>query len=287
MKTYIILFGITGDLSRRMLLPSLESLLSSELISNIFLYGVSRRDLKKEDIFSQDSLLSENFKSIKLDENIQDYKNLLNSIELENNDQILIYLSVPPTSALSYVKKLGEAGFNKKNIKLLLEKPFGINYSSAKNFLCEINQYFSEEQVYKVDHYMAKKNSQFIIPFKIANQSFFEEFFNNKFVEKIEVLGLEQIDIQGRSIFYEQTGALRDFIQGHLMQLLILTLCDAKDKDINHILQQRSECVNELSLLNDDSCTNAQYEGYKEEVNNEKSNVETYAKVVLNSSNPK
>jgi glucose-6-phosphate 1-dehydrogenase len=97
-------------------------------------------------------------------------------------------------------------------------------------------------------------------------------------VKKIDVIGLEQLDIQGRSVFYEQTGALRDFIQGHLMELLILTLSSS--------LSERVSCINQLYIPNYEECVNAQYEGYKQEVGNKSSVTETFAKVTVYSKNP-
>jgi glucose-6-phosphate 1-dehydrogenase len=173
MKTYILLFGITGDLSKRMLLPSLEFLLQNNKIDIEYMYGVSRRELNISEILNESlgsnsntSTIKNKLSGVKLGDDIEDYRKFKSLINLQNNDQLLIYLSVPPTSAMSYVKLLGESGLNTNNIKLMLEKPFGTDLQSAKTFLNVINQFYNEEQVYKIDHYLAKKNSQMLIEYR-------------------------------------------------------------------------------------------------------------------------
>jgi glucose-6-phosphate 1-dehydrogenase len=179
--TYILLFGITGDLSKRMLLPSLERLLAQNIIQDICIYGVSRRDLDVSDILTT-SLnkplaqiqLHGKVIGIKLADNLQDYIDFKNKLNLTENDQLIIYLSVPPTSALQYVELLGKSNLNGDNVKLMLEKPFGIDLDSANHFLSVINQFFKEEQVYKIDHYLAKRNSQALMEFRNSNDKLAE-----------------------------------------------------------------------------------------------------------------
>jgi glucose-6-phosphate 1-dehydrogenase len=287
MNTYILLFGITGDLSKRMLLPSLEKLLSNNMINNIYVYGVSRRDLDVNEILTtslnkpiENISLSDKVSGIKLSDNLQDYIDFKNKLNLSNEDQLLIYLSVPPTSALQYVEFLGNAGLNGNNVKLMLEKPFGTDYASANNFLSIIAKFYREEQVYKIDHYLAKRNAQALLEFRKNNENNLRNYWNDQYIEKIEVIAAEALDIQGRGVFYEQTGALCDFIQGHLFELLLLTIIDIDKKDL---FEARSICAQSLEINNINNCVRGQYLGYKEEVNNTMSYVETYAKVILSS----
>jgi glucose-6-phosphate 1-dehydrogenase len=287
MKTYILLFGVTGDLSKRMLLPSLENLLKTKKISNLYIYGVSRRQIDINELLKtsfgdnyKKTNISKKIEAIVLDENFDDYLKLKNKIKLNSKDQLLIYLSVPPTNALKYVELLGKAKFNTKNIKLLLEKPFGTDYKSAKDFLTIIDKYYDEKQVYKIDHYLAKANAQALINDYRKSKDLIK-IWNNENIKFIDVCAYENIDVQGRTVFYEQTGALRDFIQGHLIELLLLTICPIT----SNIVQSRIECIKQLKL-NINESIRGQYIGYSDEVGST-TNVETYASVVLKSNNAK
>ncbi|MDR0857292.1 MAG: hypothetical protein LBM76_02825 [Mycoplasmataceae bacterium] len=282
MKTYILLFGITGDLSKRMLLPSIEFLLKANKIKVEHLYGVSRRDIDINEILelslgneAKESILKNKISSIKLSDKLADYISFKESIKLDSNSQLLIYLSVPPTSACDYVEWLGKAGLNTKNVKLLLEKPFGTDYESASTFLESIDKYYKEDQVYKVDHYLAKKNAQLLIEFR----KHMKTKYDLKNIKEITVAASETIDIQGRGIFYEQTGALRDFIQGHLLELLLLVICNIPVK-ASDIVNKRVLAVKKLSLVPTE-CFRAQYESYKDEVQNANTVVETFASIAL------
>jgi glucose-6-phosphate 1-dehydrogenase len=138
MRNIVLIFGITGDLSKRMLLPSLAYLCNNKKIPNIILYGVSRRDINPEDLFPSHPFIE--FNGIKLNDSLLEYVDFLKKLDLKKEDQLYIYLSTPPSSALMYVEMLGQAGFNKDNVKLLLEKPFGTDYDSASSFLSVINK---------------------------------------------------------------------------------------------------------------------------------------------------
>jgi glucose-6-phosphate 1-dehydrogenase len=281
--TYILLFGITGDLSKRMLLPSLDNLIENKKINDIFIYGVSRRDLDVNVILNESlkekastSKLINNILGVKLSDDINEYIEFKKKLNLKDTDQLLIYLSVPPTSAMLYVELLGKIGLNEKNVKLMLEKPFGTNLATANEFLNVVNKYFNERQVYKIDHYLAKANAQAITQFKFNNKAVF-----NSPIDKIEIVAYETIDIQGRGVFYEQTGALRDFIQGHLMELLLLTIMENNSLNEADIIRNRIKAINSLTISNIGDCIRGQYDGYKCEVNNNSSSVETFANISL------
>jgi glucose-6-phosphate 1-dehydrogenase len=287
MNTYILLFGVTGDLSKRMLLPSIEFLLSNKKIENIKIFGVSRRTIDVNEVLNaslgddyKNSNVAKNIESIVLDSDLEDYIAFKNNLNLKKEDQLLIYLSVPPANALKYVEFLGKAGLNSNNVKLMLEKPFGVDYDSANNFLKIIDTYYNENQVYKIDHYLAKANAQKLINIYRRSETF-KHIWNKDFIDKIEVVANESIDIQGRSVFYDQTGALRDFIQGHLFELLLLTICDIDGNTI----ENRINVAKSLNLV-ENKAIRGQYIGYEQEVGHS-SNIETYASVLLNFNNEK
>src|SRR5690606_21768911 len=142
------------------------------------------------------------------------------AISAQPTDQVLMYLAVPPGAAAQIVDLLGDAGFNTPNVRILFEKPFGLDLVSAKDFIERTGRYFADEQIYRIDHYMAKEIATEILRIRrTASDADLQ-----KRIKAVNIVAVEKIGIEGRAQFYEQTGALRDFIQGHLMQLLALVL---------------------------------------------------------------
>ncbi len=300
--TILIIVGITGDLSKRKLLPAIGEIAKTGMIPSQFkILGVTRKsDIAIDDLLKNTSnkeYLRENTEFFQMDlEDIKDYKKLENKLgeiekEFGSNAEYLFYLSVPPATSKRIIGLIGESGLaNKACTKLLLEKPFGTDLESAKDLSSHIEEYFKSEQVYRIDHYMAKETAQNIIVFRGGN-SLFKRTWNKDFISRIEVIVSEEIGIEGRANFYEQTGALRDLIQSHLLQLLALTLMDMpKNEDIEEVPRLRYEALNKLHIKENDSSLSVkrgQYSGYRQEVGNEKSMTETFASIELESSDPK
>ena len=301
--TILIIVGITGDLSKRKLLPAIGQIATTGMIpeqfkilgvtrqSGIQLEGLLKDTLNKEYLRKNTELFKMNLSEVK------DYKKLedkLEEIEKEFGEkaQYLFYLSVPPVISKSIIKLIGESGLAKRDgTKLLLEKPFGTDLESAKDLADHIDKYFKTNQIYRIDHYMAKETAQNIIVFREGN-SLFKRTWNKDFINRIEVTVSEEIGIEGRANFYEQTGALRDLIQSHLLQLLALTLMDLpKEERVDDVPRLRYEALKQLKMKEGETSTTyakrGQYKGYREEVGNDKSMVETFASIDLESSDPK
>jgi len=297
--TILIIIGISGDLSKRKLLPAIGAIAATGMIPEKFkIVGVTRRaDLDLDELIkntsNKDYLIS-NTELFGMDlDNESDYLKLsdrLSEIEKEFGDttQFLFYLSVPPTVSKIIIELIGKSGLAKRpETKLLLEKPFGIDLKSATELVGHIDQYFENRQVYRIDHYLAKETAQNIIVFRNGN-SLFKKTWNKDFIEKIEITVSEEIGIEGRASFYEQTGALRDLIQSHLLQLLALTLMDMpQEGHLEEVPQLRYKALMNLSIPSDLSLLShvkrGQYKGYREEVNNPNSMVETFASIDLES----
>jgi glucose-6-phosphate 1-dehydrogenase len=216
-----------------------------------------------------------------------DYMRLKDVIALGPDDQLLVYLSVPPGAAAQIVDFMGEAGINSRQVKLLFEKPFGVDYESATGMITRTARYYSEDQIYRIDHYLAKEMAQNIIAFRGGN-AMFAHIWNNNSIEKIEIIASEKIGIEGRAGFYEQTGALRDFLQGHLMQLLALTLMDIPSElDWDRVPELRLKALQSIQPATPDLAQRAQYDTYQSEAENSGSTTETFVSVELASSAPK
>lgn len=290
MKTKLVIFGVTGDLSTRKLLPALAKIISTGDFDDLSIIGVSRRELDIDQLLGlslRNAELSGRISGFSMDVSIsEDYLRLKDFIALGDNEQLLIYLSVPPVATAHIVEFLGQAGLNMPQAKLLLEKPFGVDLESAYQMIDHVAKYYDEAQIYRIDHYLAKEMTQNIIAFRGGN-ALFNHVWNKSAIEKIEVVALEKIGIEGRAQFYEQTGALRDVVQGHLMQLLALTLMEIPhDFDWNDMAMLRLGALRQLQSANPNRAVRAQYQGYQAEVGNPGSLTETFAAIELASISP-
>lgn len=289
-KTKLVIFGITGDLSRRKLLPALADIVRSGEHEDLSIIGVSRRAIDVGELMESAGVgreLAERTSIATIDlAEPQEYHRLKTALNLAKDEQALFYLAVPPGAAAQIVDLLGEAGLNQPNIKLLFEKPFGFDFESAKDFIDRTARYFSEEQVYRIDHYMAKEVAQQVIRLQ---QTAVDQHhrWSNQTVESIEIIASESIGIEDRAGFYEQTGALRDIVQGHLMQLLSLVLMPyPQNFDVESLPMYRLEALRSLQPADPRKSVRAQYVGYQQEVDNIGSQTETFVSLRLQSEDP-
>lgn len=297
--TVLAIFGISGDLSRRYLLPSLAAIKKAgQLPADFKVLGISRRDITPADIYNkQTDCLAEDSKFLKMDmESTADFQRLKDAVsrisgEFQKPTQVIFYLVVPPDAVQTIVSNLGSAGLNGQNTKLLLEKPFGSDLESARSLVKHIAKCFKEEQVYRIDHYLAKGLAQNISTF-LGGNALFRSVWNKDFIDYIEIVAAESIGLEGRTNYYEQTGALRDFTQSHLMQLAALTLMEpcANLFNFSEIPVRRLSALRALkwdSANPANSALRGQYNGYREEVGNPDSTTETFAAVKLHSDDPR
>ena len=290
--TILVIIGITGDLSKRKLVPALEKIAaSSHAPENFRVVGVTRRDMQKTEVLEpvggEAARLSDYFSMYQMNLADKDeYKKLQQHLSILENDlgseaQKIFYLSIPPETALPVVEMLGEAGFGVEGAKLLLEKPFGINLESARELVERATKYFDESQIYRIDHYLAKEMAQNMVVFR-RNNSLFRRTWNKDFIESIEIIASETIGIEGRAEFYEQTGALRDVVQSHLLQLAALTLMHMPSGK-ETIQEKRLQALKNIIAPSDikQDVIRAQYSTYRAEVNNTRTEVETFVAVTL------
>ena len=291
MKTKLLIFGITGDLSTRKLLPALKEIYATGELDDLSIIGVSLREVNVPELLISslgDTDLADKVSIFSMDlAESGDYLRLKKSIALGDDEQLIVYLSVPPSAATSIVDFMGAAGINTPNVKILFEKPFGVDLASAQDAIARTARYYHEDQLYRIDHYLAKEMAQNIVAFRGGN-ALFGSIWNDNFIEAIEIIATEKIGIEGRSEFYEQTGALRDFVQGHLMQLLALTLMDIPhDFDWKELPELRLKALEQLQPADPAKAVRAQYEGYQAEAGNPGSLTETFVSLELESNQPR
>jgi glucose-6-phosphate 1-dehydrogenase len=289
--TILVIFGISGDLSHRYLLPALSEVINNKKLPEEFsIIGVSRRDINLDDVLQgKQECLRQFAEPLQMDlESGESYQTLKNKIEaisaaFKTKPEVIYYLSVPPAGVLPIIQHLGEAGLNSSNAKLLLEKPFGTNLESAQKLIAETQKHFPEDQVYRIDHYLAKEMAQNIVVF-LGSNTLFRHVWNNTFIEKIEIEAAEKISIEGRANFYDSNGALRDIVQSHLVQLAALTLMEPCTDvfEFSELPARRLAALRSLRLI-DDEVVRGQYEGYKNEVNDPNSVTETFVSLNIES----
>jgi glucose-6-phosphate 1-dehydrogenase len=296
--TIIVIVGITGDLSKRKLLPAIDEIAKAKAIPEKFkIVGITRQSdvsvTSLTDGLSDPSYLDEHIDIFQMDLSKEgDYKRLDDYLKDEESKfggptQRLFYLSVPPKVSQPIIEFLGTSGLSKASgTKLLLEKPFGTDLVSAKELAEHTNKHFDSDQVYRIDHYLAKEMTQNLVVFRQDN-IIFRKTWDREFIESISIVASEKIGIEGRAEFYEQTGALRDFVQSHMLQLAALTLMDdTKLGNLTDIPKRRLAALKDLTVV-DDSVIRGQYGSYKEEVANPNSDVETFVSLTLQSSDPR
>lgn len=249
--TAIVIFGASGDLTARKLIPALFNLsLDSLLPNDFYLFGFGRKAITRE-AFSEstiESIVEYSRRPLNRDvwsrvqthiffetgeyDDLAAFKALhvkIEGIEKEigRDIQILFYISTPPGVFKPILENLGASGLASRHrgtplaSKIIVEKPFGRDLKSAKELNRIIRKEFAEEQVYRIDHYLGKETVQDLLVQRFAN-SIFEPIWNLKYVEYVEITVAEDIGIAGRAGYYDHSGALRDMIQNHTMQLLSL-----------------------------------------------------------------
>lgn len=288
MKTKLVIFGITGDLSHRKLLPALDEIIRGGEYDDLSIVGVSRREVDIATLLENQPGLIPRTTIFTMDlAEPSNYRLLADFLDLRPDEQALIYLAVPPGAAADIVDFLGQATLNSPNVKLLFEKPFGFDLASAKDFIERTSRYYREDQLYRIDHYMAKEVAREIINLR-SNAANHHHNWSNQSITAIDVVAAETLDVKDRAGFYEQTGALRDFIQGHLMQLVSLVLMDTgEDFDTSKLPERRLRALSQIVTADPSKAARRQYDGYQDDVVNVGSVTETFASVELESKDPK
>lgn len=290
MKTKLVIFGITGDLSTRKLLPALDEIVKSGECEPLSIIGISRRDVDVIELIQRstesDTLTDRtSVYTMNLAEP-GDYVGLKDYVDLQPDEQAVIYLSVPPSAATSIVDFLGQAGLNTSNVKIMFEKPFGFDLISAQDMVERTSRYFDESQIYRIDHYMAKEVAAEVLRLRTDAAST-HHTWGNASIEKVEIVASEVLGVEDRATFYEQTGALRDIIQGHLMQLLSLILLDPSGAtSLDELPTRRLKALQQLRPIDPAQTIRAQYTGYDQAVENPGSTTETFVHTQLESSDP-
>ncbi|HEY4492949.1 MAG TPA: glucose-6-phosphate dehydrogenase [Acidobacteriota bacterium] len=243
----LVLFGASGDLTKRLLIPAFYNLACDRLLPERFaIVGVGRTEWTTD--FFREKLTQEipSFQTRpKLDENVwsqfvkqlhytsgpldhlDTYKKLSGFLDtlgsqLQTNGNVIFYLATPPSAFGPISENLNKAGLSRSEKgwrRIVIEKPFGHDLPSALELNREILRYWNEDQVFRIDHYLGKETVQNILAFRFAN-GIFESVWNKQAIDHIQLTVSESVGVEGRGGYYDKSGVLRDMIQNHMFQLL-------------------------------------------------------------------
>lgn len=324
----IVIFGATGDLTHRKLIPALYNLAADgELPPAVTVVGFARRPKTDEEFrreleeavrkFSRQTVRDEIWNMFAQSifyhqsefEDEAGYKSLADKLEKIDRERgtrgnRLFYFAAAPDQFEPILKNLKAAGLNKTRegswARVIVEKPFGTDLASARELNRVVGNSFTEEQIYRIDHFLGKETAQNILVLRFAN-AIFEPLWNTRYIDHVQITAAETLGVEGRAGYYEGAGALRDMVQNHLLQLLCLTAMEAPtDLGADSIRDEKVKVVRSLRRMAAQDVANkvvrGQYQegaingkpviGYRGEKNvDPKSMTETFVALRLNIDN--
>jgi glucose-6-phosphate 1-dehydrogenase len=286
--TTIIIFGASGDLTWRKLVPALyNNYVKGRMTSCREIVGFARRPFTDETFRSRllegvKTFTPESFEQARWDEfsaklvyfqgNLdvpEDFKRLgefLTQHEAKPTNR-LYYLATAPEHYIPVVNCLGQAGLVGQSEawrRIIVEKPFGNNLSSARELNNVLHSVFDESQVYRIDHYLGKETAQNILFFRFAN-TIFEPIWNRRYVDNIQIMVSETVDIEHRADYYDSVGVLRDMFQNHLLQLLSLVAMEPPASfEADAVRNETFKLLSSIRPISLTDTVRAQYEGYRQ-----------------------
>jgi glucose-6-phosphate 1-dehydrogenase len=270
-----VIFGVTGDLAHRLVIPALYNLAATELLPDRFcVVGVARKAMPNDDL--RDSLMKglrefatrpvedkiakhllECVTCIEADpeapdtfDRMREQLEMLETVQISGGNR-LFYLATPPDAFLPITRELGRTGLLKEEDggpwhRLVIEKPFGTDLASAKTLNAELLKIVDEHQIYRIDHYLGKETVQNILVLRFAN-GMFEPIWNRNHIDHVQITVDEKLGVGHRGSFYDATGALRDMVPNHLFQLLSLAAMEPPIRFDAHSV--RSEKADVLAAI--------------------------------------
>ena len=281
--TTIVLFGATGDLAKRKLIPGLLHLFQSGLVDDMRVVGTSLDEMSA-DAFRDLALVAirEHSTRVMGDADWHEFAQRLDFAPMSAGplalgeavahaeamlpgevNQRLHYLSVPPKAALSAVRTIAEAGLVERS-RVVMEKPFGTDYASSVALNAHLHEVFDEEQIFRIDHFLGKEPAQNILAFRFAN-GLFEPIWHRNNISHIEIDVPETLGLTQRGDFYEATGAYRDMVVTHLFQILAFTAMEPPTAlEPYAISEEKNKVFRSMLPIEPSNVVRGQYIGYRD-----------------------
>ncbi|MBO0747096.1 MAG: glucose-6-phosphate dehydrogenase [Acidimicrobiaceae bacterium] len=277
----IVLFGATGDLSRRKLLPGLLHLSEVGLLPECRIIGTSLDDLDDDGFrhvaweackeFAHSDVSDEvwskfaaNLAYVPTGEGAEGLAATVARLEpaLGGEPRRLHYLSIPPGAAESVVQLLGKANLVDRS-RIIMEKPFGTDLASAKELNALLHDYFTEDQIFRIDHFLGKEAAQNVLAFRFAN-GLFEPIWNRDHIDHIQIDVPETLSVGSRAKFYENTGAFRDMVVTHLFQILAFVAMEPPTAlESAAISEEKNKVFRSVRPIDVKQVVRGQYAGYR------------------------
>ncbi len=279
----VVLFGATGDLARRKLLPGLARLAESTLAPELRIIGTSLDELDDTSFreFARGAISE--FGSGKVGgEQVENFLGKLRFVpqsagpdvlaqsvsefeqQLGEHVRRLHYLSVPPRAAVAVIDMLGSAGLVDR-ARVIMEKPFGSDLHSAVRLNERVHKTFKESQIFRIDHFLGKEPAQNILAFRFAN-GLFEPIWNRNFIDHVQIDIPETLGLESRVDFYESTGAYRDMVVTHLLQVMAFIAIEPPTAlEPRAISEEKNKVFRSLLPIDPANVVRGQYQGYRDE----------------------
>jgi glucose-6-phosphate 1-dehydrogenase len=244
--TILVIFGASGDLTRRKLLPAVYRLSRAQRLPHAFsVVGVARSPLGDEGFREQFAQSLREFARLEAPDDVADslatrlhyiqgelddpatYRRLSERLSaIDSHAGVLFYLAIPPATYELVIQRLGDAGLTAQNTgspwrRIIVEKPFGRDVATAHALNALLHAHFDEEQIFRIDHYLGKETVQNLLVFRFGN-GMFEPIWNRRYIDHVQITAAETVGVEQRAAYYDSVGALRDMVQNHLLQLLTL-----------------------------------------------------------------
>jgi glucose-6-phosphate 1-dehydrogenase len=300
----VIIVGASGDLTKRKLIPALFSLFRGNVLPNeVNIFGFARSELSREDYLQRISGFVDQANP-QLDAFLQcchyhagsydseaDFVALMDKVEsISPGANTLVYMAIPPSVFVDAARSIGAAAAKGDDrwLRVVIEKPFGRDSRSSRELMTALAEIFTEEQTYRIDHYLGKEVIQNLMVLRFANR-IFEPIWNRDHIESVSISWSEEIGCEGRAGYFDSYGIIRDVLQNHLLQIVALI---GMEQPLRHradaICDEKVKMLCSLAPLTLEDTVIGRYEGYRDDPDVPKdSRTETYVRTVLHGANPR
>ncbi|MEQ1700985.1 MAG: glucose-6-phosphate dehydrogenase [Ilumatobacteraceae bacterium] len=276
----LVLFGATGDLSKRKLFPALYHMEDHGTLK-VPVIGVARSDWDDNGFrqHAHDSILAAipDAKAAVIDSLLarldliqgdyadpKTWSSLAKTLHKHKSEQAVFYMAIPPTMFPTVANSLASVGLNERG-RIVVEKPFGRDAASAKELNETLHSVFPEERIFRIDHYLGKESVEDLLVFRFSN-TLLEPVWNRNYVRSVQITMSETIGVEGRGSFYDGVGTIRDILQNHLLQVLALVAMEPPaGPESNYLQDEKAKVFAAMRPIDPSALVRGQYVGYRDE----------------------